>query len=67
MATALFGDALVAQDMLIYLLGSRPNIVLKQDNEAVIEIIRNKYSAKLRRCGRIHRVNIASIAELIEE
>ena len=67
MATALFGDALVVQDMLTYLLGSRPSIVLKQDNEAVIKIIRNKYSVKLRHCGRVHRVNIASIAELIEE
>ena len=65
MATALFGDALVVH----YLLGSRPSIVLKQDNEdeAVIKIIRNKYSVKLRHCGRVHRVNIASIAELIEE
>ena len=41
--------------------------VLKQDNEAVIKIVRNKYSIKLRHCGRVHRVNIASVAEVIND
>ena len=67
MSTGLFGEALQIQDMLTYLLGHRPHIVLKQDNEAVIKIVRNKYSVKLRHCGRVHRVNIASVAEVIND
>ena len=67
MSSGLFGEALQIQDMLTYLLGHRPEIILKQDNEAVIKIVRNKYSVKLRHCGRVHRVNIASISEVIND
>ena len=66
-STALFGEALLVQDLLTYLLGFRPDVILKQDNEAVIKIVRNKYSAKFRHCGRVHRVNITSVSELVEE
>ena len=61
------GEALQIQDMLTYFLGHRPQVVLKQDNEAVIKIVRNKYSIKRRHCGRVHRVNIASVAEVIND
>ena len=67
MSSGLFGEGLQIQDMLTYLLGHRPEVILKQDNEAVIKIVRNKYSVKLRHCGRVHRVNIAAIADAISD
>lgn len=38
MYTALFGKTLQVQDMLTYLLGKRPDVILKQDNEADITL-----------------------------
>ena len=43
------------------------NVKLEQDNDAVLKIISNKYSVKLRHCNRVHRVNIASICETLEK
>ena len=67
MSSALFGEVLQIQDMLHYLLGERPDVYFEQDNQAVIKIVENKYSVKLRHCGRVHRVNIASVSELLED
>ena len=67
MSTALFGETLQLQDILTCLLGKRPDVILKQDNEAVIKIVRNCYSVKLRHCGRVHRVNVSSVSSLVEE
>ena len=67
MRSALFGEVLQIQDMLHYLLGERPDVYFEQDNQAVIKIVENKYSVKLRHCGRVHRVNIASVSELLED
>lgn len=67
MSTALFGEAHHVQDMLTCLIGKQPDVILKQDNEAVIKIVRSRYSVKLRHCGRVHRVNIASVSSLLEE
>lgn len=67
MYTALFGKTLQAQDMLTYLLGKRPDVILKQDNEADIKIVCNRYSVKLRHCGRVHRVTVPSVSSLVDE
>ena len=67
MSSALFGEALQIQDMLHYLLGERPDVYFEQDNQAVIKIVDNQYSVRLRHCGRVHRVNIASVAELLSD
>ena len=61
MSSALFGEVLQIQDMLHYLLGVRPDVHFQQDNQAVIKIIGNQYSVQLQHCGRVHRVNIASV------
>ena len=66
-ASAMFGESLHVQDMLQHLLGARVTLRFAQDNEAVIKIIQNKYSAKLRHCNRVHRVNIASICATLDE
>lgn len=67
MSSALFGEVLQIQDMLHYLLGERPDVHFQQDNQAVIKIVGNQYSVKLRHCGRMHRVNIASVSALMTE
>ena len=38
-----------------------------QDNDAVLKILKNKYSARLRHLGRVHKVNVASLCEVLEE
>ena len=49
--------------------GSQFNVptVFEQDNETLLKVLENGgYSAKLRHCGRVHRVNIASMAEQVD-
>jgi hypothetical protein len=42
-------------------------IVFEQDSQAAITVMTTGYSAKLRPCGRIHRVNAAPIHEQLEQ
>lgn len=67
MSSALFGEVLQIQDMLRYLLGERPDVHFQQDNQAVIKIIGNEFSVKLRHCGRVHKVNVASVSEIMKD
>ena len=67
LAATLFGETLHIQEMLQHLLEVSVPVALEQDNEAVIRIVQNKYSVKLRHCNRVHRVNIASISDLLEK
>ena len=41
--------------------------VFEQDNQATITVMNSGYSAKLSHCGRVHRVNVASIYEQLEQ
>ena len=66
-AAVLYGEALHIQETLQYLFEQDVSVKLEQDNEAVIKIIQNRYSARLRHCNRVHRVNIASICETLEK
>ena len=59
-------ETLHIQETLEYLFEQDIPVMLEQDNEAVIKIIQNRYSAKLRHCNRVHKVNIASICEILE-
>ena len=67
LAATLFGETLHIQEMLEKLFETTVPVKFEQDNEAVIRIIQNKYSVKLRHCNRVHRVNIASISDLLEK
>ena len=53
--------------MLETLTESNVEIVFEQDNQATITILEAGYSAKLRGANRVHRVNIASIHEQLEQ
>ena len=52
--------------MIESLVGMHVPIVFEQDNTAAIAVMNSGYSAKLRHCGRVHRVNVASIHEQLE-
>ena len=67
LAATLFGETLHIQEMLERLFEISIPIYLEQDNEAVIRILQSGYSVKLRHCNRVHRVNIASICDLLEK
>ena len=43
------------------------SVVFEQDNQAAITVIQAGYSAKLRHAGRVHRVNVASVHEQLEQ
>ena len=67
LAATMFGETLHIQQMLEHLFEISIPCFFEQDDEAVIRIIGNKYSTKLRHCNRVHRVNIASISDLLEK
>ena len=62
-ASALFGEVLNLHTMIESLVG----IHVQQDNPAAITVMITGYSAKLRHCGRVHRVNVASTHEQLEQ
>ena len=63
MASAMFSEALNIQVLLEHLLGHAINVVFHQDNETLLKVLVAGYSAKLRHCNRVHRINIASMRE----
>ena len=67
MASALFGETLNVQDTLQMLLQKPVPVTFEQDNEALIKILKSGYSFKLRHMGRVHRINIASMSELLNQ
>ena len=66
LATLLFGETLHIQEMLEHMFETEVPVKLEQDNETVLKILKNRYSVKLRHCNRVHRVNVASISDLLE-
>ena len=38
-----------------------------QDNSAVLQVLEAGYSARLRHCGRVHKVNIAAVSEALQD
>ena len=67
MAGGLFGEVYNLQAFLEYLTQTGVEVKFWQDNNAVLQVLRAGYSAKLRHCGRVHKVNVASITEALKE
>ena len=55
------------KDTLSLLLQKSVAVVFKQDIEALIKILKTGYSPKLQHVGRVHRINVASVAEILAE
>jgi len=49
------------------ILGRPIELVILEDNQATIKIVRKGYSSKLRHIYRTHKVNLGSIKEVLEE
>ena len=67
MANGLFGEVYNLQSFLQQLIGKELEVKFFQDNNAVLQVLEAGYSAKLRHCGRVHKVNVASISEALED
>ena len=61
MASTIFGETLNVQDTLQMRLQRPVPVTFEQNNKALIKILKSGYSFKLRRMGRVHRINIASM------
>ena len=49
------------------LLGRKIDLIILEDNQATIKVIRDGYSQKLRSTERTHKVNLGSVTELIKQ
>ncbi|CAE7257616.1 RE2 [Symbiodinium sp. CCMP2592] len=67
MASAMFSEVINLQTFLQSAFKSTVPIIFFQDNETVLAILKSGYSPKLRHLGRVHRVNVASMAEIFEQ
>ena len=67
MANGMFGEVYNMQAFLESLVNKTVNVEFHQDNSAVLQVLKAGYSAKLRHTGRVHKVNVASIAEALED
>ena len=66
-ASGLFGKALNLHTMIESLTEVRVPVSFQQDNQAAITVVQSGYSAKLRHAGRVHRVNVASTHEQLDQ
>ena len=67
MSAAMFSEAINIQSFLQHLLGYCCRTTYHQDNETWLTVLATGYSAQLRHCGQVHRVNIASMSEQIDD
>ena len=67
MANGMFGEVYNMQAFLESLVNKTVNVEFHQDNSAVLQVLKAGYSAKLRHTGHVHKVNVASIAEALED
>lgn len=67
MATGMLSEVLTLQTFLEYLTRKPTQLIFHQDNDAVLKILKNKYSAKLRHMNRVHKVDVASLCEILQQ
>ena len=67
MASAIYGEAQPLRDFLGLLLQREITIRLREDNSATLSLLQRGYSVRLRHASRTRRINLASLAETIEQ
>ena len=65
LAAGLYGDALPMLSMWDLLLDRKCELEVCEDNQATITVVKKGYSAKLRHISRTHKVNLASLKEVL--
>ena len=66
MSTGMLSEEIRTQSVLQHMLGYCCKTTYHQD-EALLTILARCCSAKLRHCGRVHRINIASMSKQIDD
>jgi hypothetical protein len=67
MASAVFGEAIPVLQLWETVLGRPVDLIIHEDNQATIQVVERGYSSKLRHITRTHKVNLASLRELLQE
>ena len=67
MASGLFGEVYNIQSFLEQLTLGDIEVCFWQDNIAVLQVLQAGYSAKPRHCGRVHRINVASLPGALQD
>ena len=49
------------------MLDRKVSLLIREDNQATIKVIRKGYSHKLRHLPRVHKVDLSSIKELLDD
>jgi hypothetical protein len=65
LSLGLFDEGIPMQNFWQMISGYKVPLVIKEDNEAAIKVVRKGFSPKLRSLSRTHRVNIGAIHEII--
>ena len=66
LAHSLFQEGIPALSLWERLLGRRVTLKIHEDNQATILVAKKGFSPKLRHISRTHKVNVASIAEMLQ-
>ena len=67
LAKALFDEALPMLTLFDMLLGRQVELIILEDNQATIKILKRGYSPKLRHILRTHKVNLGSVKEELDK
>lgn len=62
MANGLYGEVYNLQSFIQQLIGGVVEVKFFRDNSAVLQVLEAGYSARLRHCGRVHKVKVASVS-----
>ena len=67
LAMSLYAEAIPTLDLWDTLLSRPVDLIIMEDNQACIKILRKGYSDKMRSLLRTHRVNVSAIKECLDE
>ena len=67
LAYSLYQEGLPSLQLWDKLLGRDVNLVIQEDNQATILVVRKGFSPKLRHISRTHKINLSSLKECIDD
>ena len=65
-ANALFAEALPMLELFTLILGRNIPLIILEDNQATIKIVRKGFSAKLCHVARTHKIDLSSIKDVLD-
>ena len=67
LAHSVYNEGLPSLELWTKLLGRNVRLVIREDNQATIIVVRKGYSPKLRHISRTHKINLSGLSELLED